>query len=46
VTARTYEYFKLRANEEKAYFSSLREHKERERSLISQKAKLRWSEWE
>ena len=46
VSAKTYEFFKLKANEEKAYFSSLREHKERERTIISQKAKQRWSEWE
>lgn len=45
VSSRMYEFYKIKANEEKAYYSSLREHKEHERTIISQKAKKRWDEW-
>lgn len=45
ISAKTYEFYKLKANEERSYYSSLREHKEHERTIISQKAKKRWDEW-
>ena len=45
VSAKTTEYYKMKANEERSYYSSLREHGEHERNIISEKAKKRWSGW-